>query len=360
MAAELDFIKSYRDLDGSASREVVDARHKSFQKLLAAIDKMEQIYDLCRLAYQIEPFYARSWFEDAVREFDPHFVASKDKVDAGRIAALLLRQKMTSWGSYSPLAILTTSYCGRRHSADEDVLTRQANDAFLAAVHNHRVSSGGKLGPAPKLKAIATEVDAVNTHNPLPGSIAKAAIDAAMASTDAAISALSESVRVPMDSARGDIVRLAEEVDMLWWCIGDWHELLDRPRTETAAGLTMVVSGIELGAMVRKLPGPYGAHGILRRISGAEVDGKSSLKAAIKSLSRDDARKLSKDIPEASKPLFPIHAAIEFVAQFGPAAWEAEFAKVVSDIAAERTSHFELGIQSFRERALLGYGGIVR
>ena len=102
----------------------------------------------------------------------------------------------------------------------------------------------------------------MSSANPLLGNIAKAAIDAAMASTDAAVKALSDSVRVPMDSARGDIVRLAEEVDMLWWCIGDWHELLDKPRTETAAGLRMVVSGIELGAMVRKLPGPYGAHGI--------------------------------------------------------------------------------------------------
>jgi hypothetical protein len=358
MAAEFDFIQFYRDLDGSASREVVEARHKSFQKLSAAINNMGQIYDLCRLAYQIEPFPDRSWFEQAVREFDPHFVASKDKVDAGRIAALLLRQRMASSGSCAPLAILTTSYCGRRHSSDGDVLTTQANDALLAAVRNHGVSDGAKLGPAPKLKAITTETDAVNNHNPLPGSIAKAAIDAAMASTDAAIKALSDSVRGPVDSARADIVRLAEEVDMLWWCIGDWHELLDKPRTETAAGLKMVVSGIELGAMVRQLPGPYGAHGILRRISGAKADGKSSLKAAIKSLSREEARKLSNDIPQASKPLFPLHAAIQFFAQFGPAMWEAEFAKVVPDIAVAEMSPFELGIQAFRERALLGHGGI--
>ena len=346
MTAEFDFIRSYRDLDGSASRDVVEARHKSFQKLSPAIDKMEQIYDLCRLAYQIEPFPARPWFDDAVREFDPHFVASKDRVEAGRIAALLLRQRMTSSESYLPLAILTMSYCGRRHSADGDVLTTAANDAFLAAVRNHRVSDGAKLGPAPKLKDITTEVDAVNSNNPLTGSTAKAAIDAAMASIDAGITALSDSVRGPLDSAQRGIVRLAEEVDMLWWCIGDWHELLNKPRRETAAGLTMVVSGIELGAMVRQLPGPYGAHGILRKISGAEADGNSSLKAAIQSLSQDDARKLLSDIPQASKPLFPVHSAIQFVAQFGPVEWEAEYAKVVPDIAAAKMSPFELGIQA--------------
>jgi hypothetical protein len=359
MTAEFDFIQSYRDLDGSVSREVVDARHKGFQKLALAIDTMDKIYDLCRVAYQIEPFSVRPWFEEPLREFDPHFLASKDKVDAGRIAALLLRQRIMSPGSYSPLAILTASYCGRRPAADGNALTTQANDAFLAAVRNHRVSSGAKLGAAPKLKVITTEVEAVNNQNPLPGNIAKAAFDAAMASTDAAVKALSESIRGPVNSAIGDIVRIAEEVDMLWWCIGDWHELLDKPRTETAAGLKMVVSGIELGAMVRQLPGPYGAHGILRKISGVDSDGKSSLKLAMKALSQEDARKLSKDIPMASKPLFPIHAAIQFVAGVGPAAWEAEFAKVVPDIGATKMSPYELGIQAFRERALLGHGGII-
>jgi hypothetical protein len=264
---------------------------------------------------------------------------------------------MMSPGSYSPLAILTTSYCGRRHSADGDVLTTRANGAFLAAVRGHRVSSGVELTAAPKFKAITTEVDAVNSQNPLPGNVAKAAFDATMASGEAAMKALFENVKKPITSARSDIVRLAEEVDMLWWCIGDWHELLDKPRTETTAGVKMVVSGIELGAMVRQLPGPYGAHGILRRIAGAEADGKSSLKAAIKSVSQEDARKLSKDIPQSSQPLFPVHAAIQLVAQHGPS-WEAEFAKLVPDIAVAKMSPFELGIQAFRERALLGHGGI--
>jgi hypothetical protein len=358
MTAEFDFIQVYRDLDGGATREIVEARHKSFQKLSTAFDKMEQAYDLCRLAFQIEPFPARPWFEDAVREFDPHFIVGNDKVDAGRIAALLLRQRIMSSGSYAPLAILTASYCGRRRSVDGDVLTTQANDVFIAAVRHPKVSSGAKLWSAPKLKAITAEVDAVNGQNPLQGSIAKAAFDAIAASTGAAINTLSDGIRAPMESARGDIVRLAEEVDMLWWCIGDWHELLDKPRTETAAGLKMVVSGIELGTMVRQLPGPYGAHGVLRRISGAEADGSSSLKAAIMSLSREDAHKLSKDIPEASRPLFPVHTAVQFVAQHG-SAWEAEFAKTVPNIAAAKMSPFELGIQAFRERALLGYGGIV-
>jgi hypothetical protein len=67
MAAEFDFIQSYRDLDGSSSREVVEARKKSFQKLTSSIKDMTQIYDLCRLAYQIKPSFESAWFEDPIR-----------------------------------------------------------------------------------------------------------------------------------------------------------------------------------------------------------------------------------------------------------------------------------------------------
>lgn len=357
MTANFDFIASYRDLDAGASREIIDLRLKSFEKLLAAIKTMGHIYDLCRLAYQVEPFPATDWFEAPIKEFDAHFVLKKDLVDAARMAALLLRERIPGHGSYSPLAVITASYCGRRTSADDNILTRDANASFHAAVRRHRVSDGSTMAPAPKLKTITAEMEQVNNGNALTGSAAKPVFDAVMASTEEGIKALSENVRAPLDLARSDIVRLAEEVDMLWWCIGDWHEMLGRPRTDTPAGLNMVVSGIELGAMVRQLPGPFGAHGILRRISGAEADGKSSLKAALTSLSQDDAGKLFVDIPAASKPLFPVLAAVQFVAQSG-ATWETEFSKVVPQIANMKMSPYELGIQAYRERALITYGGL--
>jgi hypothetical protein len=61
-------------------------------------------------------------------------------------------------------------------------------------------------------------------------------------------------------------------------------------------------------------------------------------------------------LPRASISFSPARPS-QFVAQHG-AAWETELANVVPDIAAAKMSPFELGIQAFRERALLGYGGI--
>jgi hypothetical protein len=357
MAAAFDFISLYRELDASASREIVDARYKSFKNLEKTISTTDKIYDLCRIAYQIAPFSAPSWFENPIRKEDPHFVAATDKVDAGRMATLLLRQRFLSAGSFAPLAVLAASFSGRRRSTDNDTLTKLANEAFHGAVRGHRVANGVGLAAPKDFLAEGAKIDALNSPSPVAGALVMAALEAVAEAGDGAITDLFNKTEQSMNSARADIRRLAEEVDMLWWCIGDWHDLLDRPRAETAVGVRMIVSGIELGTMVRQLPGPFGAHGILRRISSGDADASSSLRAALKSLDQQDSQKLAKEVPPASMPLFPIHAAIQLVAQHG-AGWEAAFDKIVPGIASMKMSPFELGVQAFRERALLGHGGV--
>jgi hypothetical protein len=186
----------------------------------------------------------------------------------------------------------------------------------------------------------------------------KGAIEAAARASENAVTTLAAGVEASLSSARGDVVRLAEEVDMLWWHLGDWHELLEKPRSGALAATKMLASGIELGAFVRQLPGPYGAYGILRRISGAASDDNTTLRGVVGSLCQDDARKLSKNIPSSSKSLFPVHAAIQSVAERGAAGCESEFVKAVPDVVDIEMSFFDLGIQAYRERALINHGGL--
>jgi hypothetical protein len=360
MATKFDFIQSYRDLDQNASRDLIEARQKAHEQLDTSIKNMEQVYDLCRLAFLLEPNPATvtEWFEQPIRGLDPHFLVSKDKAEAGRIASLLLRDRITRGGSHVPLAVLSASFCGRRHSADGDALTKEANEAFSTAARNYRMFAAAKPVPAPKFKAITAELDSVAAQNPLQGGVARTAMEAAAQACENAVITLSESVETSLASARGDVVRLAEEVDMLWWHIGDWHELLGKSRSGASAETKMLASGIELGAFVRQLPGPYGAYGILRRISGSDADGNTTLRGAIKSLSEDDARKLSKSIPSSSKSLFPIHSEIQSIAERSAAGWESEVGKVAPDVVDVGISFFDLGIQAYRERALINYGGL--
>ncbi|MBR1154618.1 GTPase-associated system all-helical protein GASH [Bradyrhizobium sp. JYMT SZCCT0428] len=355
---KFDFIVAYRELDAAAAREVVEARQKSFDKLWPTFKHMAQTYELCRLAFLLDPPETLDWFEQPMREFDPHFVMKSDRQEAGRMAALLLRRDMEDGTSYIPLAVLCSSYCGRRHSADDDATTRRAAEAFAAAVRDHRVSDQSKLPSAPKLPAIKAEMDVLNESgaNAVPGTAVKDAVAATLASAESGIKALSNNVAESMSGIRFDVTRLAEEVDMLWWHIGDWHELLERPRSETGEAAKMMVSGIELGAMVRQLPGPFGAHGILRRTAGQQADAKTTLRTALKTISQEDAQKLVATVPASVRSLFPVHTAIQMFA--AGASWEAEFTKAVPDVASVKISQFELGVQAFRERALIAHGGL--
>ena len=354
---QFDFITAYRDLDGGAARDVVESRQKSFDKLAAAFEDMSQVYELCRLAFLCDPPSSLPWFEQPMREFDLHFVLKKDVQEAGRMAALLLRKDMSEYGSNIPLAVLTSSYCGRRHSADDDATTKQAADAFQAAVRAHRVTGGHELPPAPKLAEVK-ELDALAQVNPVPGANVQGAVAGVMSSADRAVAALSNNVESSLSTMRSDVMRLAEEVDMLWWHIGDWHELLGAPRSAVAAPARTMVSGIELGALVRELPGPFGAHGILRRTAGQDADAKTTLRTAVRALSREEAGKLATALPASSRALFPVHAAIRMAAD--SEVWEAELAKTFPDVAGVEISQFEIGIQAFRERALIAHDGFAR
>jgi hypothetical protein len=273
------------------------------------------------------------------------------------MAALLLRRHMDKTASYIPLAVLVSSCCGRRHSVDDDAATRRAAETFEAAVRAHRVTGGSKLPAAPKLAAVK-ELEALAPINPVPGANVQGAIAAAVTAADGAVAALSKNVEGSLSATRSDVTRLAEEVDMLWWHIGDWFELLGGPRTDVAAAARMLVSGIELGALVRQLPGPFGAHGILRRTAGKDADAKTTIRAAVKALSKEEARKLVAEVPANSEALFPVHAAIRMAAAGG--AWENEFTQAFSDVESVELSRFEIGIQAFRERALVAYGGRTR
>jgi hypothetical protein len=154
MVDGFDFVRLYRDLDPNASRELIEARQKGHDLLKTGIGTMDKVYDLCRLAYRLEPHPVTviEWFEKPIRELDPHFLLSKDKLEAGRLAALLLREEIARSGAHVPLAVLAVSFCGRRHSADDDALTREASDALAAAVRVDRMFATAQTVPSPGFK----------------------------------------------------------------------------------------------------------------------------------------------------------------------------------------------------------------
>lgn len=357
---KFDFIESYRSLFPNASREIVDLRKQSHDQLAADLNTIDKIYDLCRLAFQLEPHSPElnDWFERPIKALDPHFSLSQDKAEAGVIAALLLRERVCrSECCHTALAVLSASYCGMRHSADKGILLTNARDALMEAARNRRIPVLGNAISAPKFILVTAEFEQVAAQNPAQGPSVKTALEAINRAGEQAVTALAVSVDASRSSARSDTARLAEEVDMLWWYLGDWYECLDKPRSSMPPEIGILVSGIELGELVQQLPGPYGAYGLLRRVSGTLSDRKTTLRTIVESLSQVDARILSKPIPSSAKSLFPLHAAIQAFVERGSPEWESEFAKAVPDACNIEAGLVEIGVQVYRERMLINHDG---
>ncbi|MGD0023829.1 MAG: GTPase-associated system all-helical protein GASH, partial [Xanthobacteraceae bacterium] len=244
---EFKFLEAYRTMVPTASRDVVDARQKSHDKLYPQIKTMERVYDLCRLAFEL-PYDSAAladWFEKPVKEFDVQFSIELDKAEAGRIAALLLRDIISRGTTHYAFAVLVSSYCGRRAPVGGSELLIAARDTTVEAGKERRVVLAHKKIAFPAGKDLKAELEAIQAN--FSGPTVRAGLDALAADLRDGAAKLATSSNEAFQSLNSDATRMAEELDMLWWHIGDWSELLDKPRGNVPEKAVAVVSGAELG-----------------------------------------------------------------------------------------------------------------
>jgi GTPase-associated system-like protein len=355
---EFKFLEAYRIAAPTATREVVEARQSAHQKLYPLISAMDKVYDLCRIAFNL-PFdkaTVADWFEKTVKEPDIHFSLDIDKAEGARLATLLLRDLVWRSGVQCSLASLVASYCGKREPAGGGDLLGEARDAVSASAGERRIVLAHKKIAMPPAKDLKTELDAA--QNDLQGATVRTALDAVSADLRDGATKVANAANEAVASLTGDATRLAEEVDMLWWYVGDWSELLDRPRTALGEPAITLASAAELGNLVRSIPGPYGAYGLLRRALGKAADAKTSLKSSIEGIDAKDLSRLSKSLPAGARVLFPVQAAINLAAERGIKDWAEALEGLLGAITVTEVSHYELAVQTFRERLLIGYGGL--
>jgi hypothetical protein len=355
MPTKFDFVEAYRKTQPTAAPEIVEARRKAHEKLYPDIKTMGNVYELCRLAFDLPQDMASltEWFQPPVKEFDPRFSLSIDKAEAGRLSSILLRDLMARGSPQGALAILSSSFGGRRLPIDQQLVV-EARDTIAEAGRAQRIIAAEKKIAAPPPKDLKAELDAVQPANP---ATIRTALDAAIGEARTATTKTALSANDAHQSLRSDMIRLAEEVDMLWWHIGDWSERLDKPRTDLSKDVLGVVSGVELGRFVRTLPGPFGAYGVLRRTLGKLSEKKAKLKDVVQALG-PDAAKLASQIPSSAASVFPVHTAMLLASQHGAEAWPAQFDQSVGPLKDFELPHLDLAIQTFRERTLIKFAGL--
>lgn len=353
--AQFNFIEAYKLLQPAADRGVVDARSAGFSQVVKDVS-WSQIVDLSRLAFGL-PYDATvydGWFQNPLHGSDPHFFVAQDPAEAGRVATLILRHFVAqgqTTATQAALIALAASFAGKRSAFDNGELVSQSRDVIAASAKKGALSAPSdkiSLSGASDFSKLKTEMtttfDAVHTS-----AFIEAAMEDIRTDAEEAVAELSEAYL----ALRQDNLRLAEEVDMLWWHVGDWSNILDIPRTSISKKSVSLVSGMDLGAMVKFSPGPYGAYGILKQSLGKECDKVTSLIDAVGGL---EALQLARLKFDRTPDVFPVLTALRLASEGGD--WADRFAKSAPDAASKKMTHFELAVQSYRERVSAGIVGL--
>jgi hypothetical protein len=342
-----DFIEAYKQLQPTADRAVIDLRKQGHDKILEGLT-WPQVVDLARLSFNLpfdESAY-QEWFQKPLHEADPHFFVAQDPAEAGRIATLALRRRVSGGQRTFAMIVLAASAAGKREAFDNGELVTDSKNLITSTAKKTGMKAPSDKIVLRKIGDLTKQKSELTTTFDQPHAIAlvEAATQDLRGANEIAVAALNDSFQ----TLRGDNLRLAEEIDMLWWPVGDWSNILGIPRSAISKKSIGLVSGLDLGAMVTVVPGPYGAYGILKQALGTTADKPISIKDAIDGL---DAEKIGHLALTQAPDVFPVLTALKLAAAGGD--WAATFEKSVPDLVDTRLTHLELAIQAFRERVCM-------
>lgn len=351
-ARTFDFSDSYRTLQPAAQRELISARQAVHAEMLKQIKPAAHVLDLCRLAFGLT---APSGSELAsillaeVHKDDAHFSLTHDRAETGRIAALLLSDRLARGMTQDAVAVLAASFAGLRESADDNNLVDHARTCLLQAA-----KARGKAEQKPAVQypqsadraALVTAMEqAVNPQT------LKPLIEAIMADSHAAGDGLAKAINAVLQRLFAENQRLAEEVDLLWWHIGDWSACLGRPLAHVPERGRPLIVGADLASLVRALPGPYGLAGILHRSLGEDADRPLTLQEAVDSLDPEDLKEAY--LPCTDTDILPIHTAIQLRVDRGEGAWRESFTRICGLSCDVPLSAYKIGLQAMWESSLV-------
>jgi hypothetical protein len=351
-----NFVEAYRHMQPNATREIVSAREAAYVALRTDLS-IAQILDLCRLAYRMHVPTERGledWFAAVVRKTDPQFSMTIDSVEAGRIAALLLTDRVKQQHLVTTVAVLTTSFSGKRESVDHDELSILAGVCLAAEARRRRVGTP----PAELLYPTRTDRSTVLTQieTSFGHASVKTALEALAADAHGQGAELANTITTILKTAHTENMRLAEEIDLLWWHIGGWSELLERPLALLPKRYLPIVVGADLACMIRALPGPYGANAILRRALGPDADARQSLAEVVTTMDVEDLARIIPSPPAGCSDILALHSAGRAVVEHGKKALGDSFERTTGISQNAEMTCYELALQTFRERMLMLHG----
>lgn len=348
---DFDFVTEYRILQPLQSREIIEARRASFVKLKTILkENSNRIADLAHFAYKIPHMTqsdADSWLEETLRVDDNTFAINQDREEAAIIAALVLRERLSVNVTATPVVVHAASFVGKRPTPDKGALSAAARHRVQELVRRRGASTRRTKVSHANVAAITPLIE--NFRNVGDAATQIAVFEGINADYNAQVAQVVKTANQAIEAVFNENRRLSEEVDLLWWHLGHYSILLDRPLSEVPELVRPIVIGMDIAEMVNLLPGPFGVYGIMQKALGEQASKQLKLSEAIKALNHSfDGLVGSIE----NYGLAPIHAACAEVLLDGVAISATQFKRKTGLNFDLKLTAFELAMQAYHERML--------
>lgn len=346
-----------KELSFEDASETLQLR-ESAAKVMADNLTTDQIEDLVRLAFGMKPradCALMTQLIKACQDSDPSFPQFDNDRQLMLIGGMVLDRCMSDVstdgiGVFCALAVATASVAAKRE------LKLPVNLPALSLAALGKATLAGRSRP--DLSKAANGI----ANTPTPNSPKIEAVDAA--SVQAAFTELTGSVKTyttkitrqfsaALSATDRYLRQQDDEMQMLWWLIGERSWQLDCNLSEVSDGIRPLLIAEELAGMTRILPGPLSIQSLFARARVVTTD-ETPLTQQIAAVTAD-SEQLRKIVPETSVSslLYPLHFGIERQMENGPGdqwvtAWRNKTG--LSDGLALRPIDF--ATQAYRERVL--------
>ena len=351
------FADRYKAAGLAPGNDVIALRQAPFEKLRKEAD-VSIILDLSRLYFGLPLLNGAEWFREAFAESDLSFSMIDNEREASVLSACLLGAIIDDGNIYAAIAPLVTSAGGARTPLSSIDLLEYARQAIAKHSVTSRQGNSADISKI-KLPAKGKAVASID-------SVIEEANWAALAEIVKAVSAesldatktLTNQVFAVIKPMADQVRDLREEVDMLWWYVGGWSRILEKPFTELDIGTAALMAGLDLASLVQGESGPVAASAILHRlVVNQRTDGQEQifLDAAIDSVPSGTLSSfdLSAKIAQVGD-LCPVLCALIKAEDIGTgSSWHAAFKKVTGLEASINFRPLELAMQVYRESLLI-------
>ena len=352
-----NFADSYKAAGLTPGPDIIGLRQEPFNKLCKQVDTQIAI-DLTRLYFGMEVPQGTEWFRDIFAETDPSFSMLDNTQEAAVLAACVLNAVIDNENVFAALAVLTTSVDGNREPYLLPELIEKARMALIEiAVHERRYESTTlKQFKLPAKTNIHEAADAIAAGPGWPpvAELFKQVSDESLKATKSLTTQVQE-VLFPLVN---QVANLQEETAILWWHIGGWSRILEKPFIEIDPGLAAVMAGLDIADLSQTIAGPAAASAILHRTVMAGRDGtstKASIREAVEAFPVDAFEKLElSDKLKSVSDVCPVLTGFLKSHEIGESpAWESAFKKAAVFDTAVSFDLLDLAMQVYRERSLL-------